>query len=593
MNKGLILSPISVMAFVILLLVMYSWVGDMPSESLVMNERPEMNLVRGQTPIPIDNANDPMQNNAHVVNNPMLTNPSGTPGQQIHLTRPFSVGIGNGTNGQMQLIHQTRSFSSGLGSGPNSQIQLIHQNKSISMGIGNNQIQLVNQNQAAVFLGLDLQEMNAALAKELKIKPGTGIYIRSVIPNSPAQKAGIKTGDVLLKCDHHTVTAREQIGQLLTAKKSGDVIKVLVKRNGRKKSFHVTLTQKPNGLQQAAAKTTPVWLGADIQDIDAIMKMHFKLTDQKGVIISHISPSSPAATAGLKTGDVIRRYNGTRIRDVNQLQSLILKGQPGDQVNLSVLRTGRLIALPIVLGQHAPGPKKIPFIGPADMAIEGTWIGMDVSELSSNDAQTLNLPATTRGILVNDVESPPALTLGFQTGDVLTAINGVSIPTMKTFVEATKHQTGAVVDVIRGNKHFFVTVPPPGYTRQGTPLKTGGAQNIKKVAMTVPANQRIAILATQPNLNSCVSGDSNATPFIILVDLNNQAYATLDPISSNQLPSQLTQYQVAAIICSSVNRQTAGSLSAHGIMIYSGVVGSASEAIQMYAASKLIPMKLN
>ncbi|KPA19047.1 magnetosome protein MamE-Cter [Candidatus Magnetomorum sp. HK-1] len=612
MNKSLILGPLSVMGFVIVLLIMYTWVGDMPSETLVMNERPEMNLVVGQTPLPPDNANELIPNttinNAHVVN----THVGPNAGQVIHHTQPFSVGIGSGPNAQMQLIQQTKQFSSGLGTGPNSQMQLIQQNRQFSSGLGtgpnsqmqliqqnnsfptglgNSQIQLVNLHQTSVFLGLDLSEINAALALELKLKPKTGVYVRNVIPKSPAQKAGVKTGDVLLKCDHKPVLAREQVSTILVGKKAGDVIKLLVQRNGHKKSFHIKLAKKPVGLQQAAAKTTPVWLGADIQDIDAIMKMQFKLADKKGVIISHVSPGSPAETSGLKTGDVIRRYKGTRIRNVNQFQSLILKGQPGDQASLSVLRDKRLIAISVVLGQLSPKPKKKPFISPADIAIEGTWIGMDVSELSSNDATALNLPASTRGILVNDVESPPAMTLGFQTGDVLTGINGIHIPDMKAFVAASKHQTGAVVDVIRGNKHFFITVPPPGYTRQGTQLKTGGTQHMKKVALTTPVrNHRIAVMVAQPSLSACVSGNTNGSPFIILVDVNKLAYATLDPIAANQLLSQLQQHQVKVLICSAIDRQTSGMLSNNGISIYSGVVGSAQTAIQMYSASKLISM---
>jgi len=530
MNKSLILAPISVMAFVIVLLMMYTWVGNMPSESLVMSERPEMNLV-----------------------------------------------------------HQTQPFSSGLGTGPGSQMQLIQQNTTFPSGIGHSQIRLINQNQTSVYMGLDLTELTAALARELNIPPKSGVYIRSIVPDSPAMKAGIKTGDVLLKCNHQPVTAREQVSRALTAKKAGDVIKVLLSRNGHKKSFHVKLATKPNGIKQVAATTIPVWLGADIQDIDTIMKMQFKLTDQKGVIVSHVAPKSPAAISGLITGDVIRRYNGTRIRNVNQFQLLVLKGQPGDQATLSVLRNNKLIAVSVTLGQHSPTAKKIPFISPADIAIEGTWIGMDVSELSANDATTLNLPASTRGILVNDVESPPAMTLGFQTGDVLTAINGVPVPDMKAFVAASKHQSGAVVDVIRGNKHFFMTVPPPGYTRQGTQLKTG-TQHFQKVALNTPLKtNRLAVLVVQPELNASVANAMN-NPFIILVDMNKQAYAVLNPVAPDQLYATLQHYQVNAVICGGIDRQTSGYINTGGIVVYSGVVGSAQNAIKMFSESKLISM---
>ena len=531
-KKGLIwIGPIiSVLAFVVLLVVMYDWVGKIESLGMETPEVPEATLAQVQVP----------------------------------------AGIGNN---QLQLIN-TPTFPSGIGSGPNSQIRLIRQNRP-----------------ALPYLGVNVGEVPGVVAAEQNLKPGTGVYIKSMASGSPAEKAGLKAGDLLLKCDHQTLTSHEQIGRILRTKKAGDVIKLVVKRNKIKKSFHVKLENTPNGFVKAAAVQKPTWMGASIQNIDAVMKLQFKLPDKRGVIVSHVDPGSPAQNAGITSGDVIRRFDGKRIIDVGQLQKAILKQQPGKQAQLTILRQNKNITLPIIMGQKSAAAEKIPFLGPADMAIEGTWIGMDVGELSANDASALGLPAGTRGIFVMDVESPPATMVGFQTGDVIAAVNNTATPDMKHFVAATKQQTGAVVNVIRGRKHLFISVPPPGFTQQGTRINTGANNKFRQVALTGKVNGRLAILADAPDLNASVAGNVNPAAYVILVDLNRNAYAVLGTADRASLPGIMQQNNITDLICSGIDGQSAQDLSARGVTIYSGVVGTANDAISLYEAGKLVAMK--
>jgi predicted Fe-Mo cluster-binding NifX family protein len=203
----------------------------------------------------------------------------------------------------------------------------------------------------------------------------------------------------------------------------------------------------------------------------------------------------------------------------------------------------------------------------------------------------LGLAAGTRGILVNDVESPPATVVGFQTGDVIVAVNGHPTPDMKQFVAASKKQSGAVVDVIRGNKHLFMSVPPPGFTQQGTQLNTGLNNKFRQVAVTSPIRGRLAIFASGPGLNSAVAGNTAYLPYLILVDLNNNSYAVMDPNSLNSLPEIVQQYNVTDLVCTDISGQTAAALASSGVVIYSGVVGTAGDAIGLYQSNRLISMK--
>ncbi len=564
-DKGLLwLGPICVLAFVLLLTVMYGWVGNVQNTGAERPEMPEMSLVN-QVQIP-------------------QTGQQVQAGQLVH-HGTFPVGLGNG---QMQLINNP-TYPVGIGNG---QMQLINR-FTFPAGVGSGQngnIQLINMNQFGPYLGLSLGDVPDFVAKSVKIKADSAVYIKKVMPGSPAEKAGIHGGDVLLKCDHIMVNSHAQVGKILAGKKAGNVVKLLVNRSGRKKSFHVKLEKVPDNLMTVAATTqSPTWMGADIQDIDAVMQLRFNLPDKRGVIVSHVAGKSPAHTAGIQAGDVIRRFGETRIRDVSQLKSLILKRQPGVQAQLTLLRNGQPMTLPVVLGQKAPGTGKTPFIAPADMAIEGSWIGMDVSELSAGGASALGLPAGTTGIMVGDVESPPAITVGFQAGDVIVGVNGMPTPDMKSFVTATRKQSSAVVDVLRGNKHLYISVPPPGFTQQMTKINTGN-RNMKQVAMTQPARGMLAILATGPALNAAIAGNTAALPYMILVDLNSNRFAVLGPESARALANTVSHYGITGLICRDLSPQSASVLAAGGVAVYNGVVGTANDAIGLYESGSLIAM---
>jgi membrane-associated protease RseP (regulator of RpoE activity) len=272
LKKSIIwLGPITVLAFVVVLTVMYGWVGSINSVGHERRETPEVkpanqlqlrahpdNLAdrrtgqqaqdgqlvhHGQFPSGIGNDQIQLINNQQAQDGQLVHHgqfPSGIGNGQIQLiNKPtFPSGIGNG---QIQLINKP-TFPSGIGNG---QIQLINNQQAqdgqlvhhgqFPSGIGNGQIQLINQNQPGrPYLGLNLSEVNEIVAKELNLPQGTGVYINEIVSMSPGQKAGLKTGDVLLRCAHKTVNAPEQVGQILAGKKAGDVIKVVVNRNGRK-----------------------------------------------------------------------------------------------------------------------------------------------------------------------------------------------------------------------------------------------------------------------------------------------------------------------------------------------------------------------
>ena len=505
----------------------------------------------------------------------------------------FPAGLGNG---QIQLIDTL--LPTGIGNQPmqlintplptgigNQQMQLTHHlGPQFSAGLGNGQIQLIKQSGA--YLGLSLSAVTPELAKQLVLPAGMGAYVNIVVPNSPGGKAGVQVGDVLLRLDRTDVAGADAVGKILAGKNAGAVLKATIQRGPVKQSMHITLENAPLGLDVGQVQNT-VWMGLDVQDIDAIMRIQFNLPDAQGVLISYVAPGSPAAAAGLGTGDMLRRVGEVRIRDVRQFASIIQKSQPGQTLRISAMRAGAPLDVNVTLGRKPTTPAAIPFLAPADIVIEGAWIGMDVGELAKTDVQALGLPPGTRGVLVNDVEGPPATSVGFQAGDVILSVNNAATPDIKSFVNATRKQSGAVVEVLRGGKHLFLTVPPPGYTQQGSPLNLGIDKKFRQIAATQPAV--IALLVSDKDIRATVASEAN-TQAVVFVDLAGRNYAIVELKNGRQaLPDLLQQNNAAAVLAGDISGPTAAALAQRGVAVYAGVVGNVLDSVAMYQQQGLAP----
>ncbi|MBF0525148.1 MAG: PDZ domain-containing protein [Deltaproteobacteria bacterium] len=615
-NKSAWMGPITVTAFVMVLAMMYVWAGDVTPGSegkeaieaevaaaLRVKALPSDSQLINQGQFPAGIGNDQIQ----LIKNPPIPVPAdnGANSQAVvpqnnqlaHQIQQFPAGIGND---QIQLINNPpapvgannppapteKRFPAGIG---NDQIQLI--DTTLPSGLGNQQMRLIKQTRlTGPYLGLALSDVPAATANEFNLAPGAGCYITTVVSMSPAQKSGLRTGDVILKFDGKDVAGTAQLAQMLSGRQPGDVVKIVFIRDAKKQSAHVKIENPPLGLNLGRTQN-PGWIGADIQDIDAVMVVQFNLPDKKGVIISYVAPGSPAEQAGLQNGDVIKRLGAARIRDVQHFQSLVSESKPGQTIRLNIFRAGQYQDVDVAMAQQSLAAPNIPQVAPADVTIEGAWIGMDVSELSAKDVGAMGLPAGTKGILVADVEGPPASVVGFQADDVIISINGAATPDINSFVNATKRQTGAVVGVIRGGKHLMITVPPAGFTQQGTKLNTGLDKKFSQVAMTTATAGRIGIFAESPDLNAGVTGNSRQTPYLMVMDLNKNAYASLGQVDANNLKDAFERNNISALICTDISKPAATELSGKGIVIYSGVVGPVSDALGLYEGNGLIAMK--
>ena len=172
-----------------------------------------------------------------------------------------------------------------------------------------------------------------------------GVRLRQVEPGGPAEKAGLKAGDVIVGIDGKPVRDFNSLSAALHQFQPGDKVKIQVQRNGDKEEVEVTLGRRPRfpqppvpGLGDVFPGGRRAMLGITMQEITPELKQALDLAVDQGVLVVEVTPNSPAAKAGLKLNDVIVGIDGKEIKAPRDLADAIGELEPGKEVTLQIMR---------------------------------------------------------------------------------------------------------------------------------------------------------------------------------------------------------------------------------------------------------------
>jgi serine protease Do len=174
------------------------------------------------------------------------------------------------------------------------------------------------------FLGVAIQDINPALAKEFNMKDTRGVLVSDVTPNTPAAKAGLKSGDVITEFNGRAVSDSRRLRLEVARTQPGKTVPLKFIRNGAQKTLQVTVREIPGTGQVAAAERetdgdTLVLQGVAVSDLEPRLRRQFNLpANLRGAIISEVQPGSAAAQAGLRAGDVILEINRKPVANADQ-----------------------------------------------------------------------------------------------------------------------------------------------------------------------------------------------------------------------------------------------------------------------------------
>ena len=200
-------------------------------------------------------------------------------------------------------------------------------------------------------------------------------------------------------------------------------------------------------------KVTRGRLGVQIQGLSQDLARSFGLKKASGALVSSVEKDSPAQKAGLEAGDVILQYNGTAVEDSKDLPVLVAKSKPGSEAKLTVWRNGKERTLPIKVGELQP--EKVAAAAPE--ATPAGKLGLAVQELPSERRQELDVKG---GVVVGAVQGAAARA-GIQPGDVVLAVNGEQVESVKQFrnlVDKASSDRPLALLIQRGEARIYVPV---------------------------------------------------------------------------------------------------------------------------------------
>lgn len=196
-------------------------------------------------------------------------------------------------------------------------------------------------------LGVTVQQLSQSLAESFKLKQPDGALVSSVTPGSAAAKAGVEPGDVILKYNAQPILASGDLPALVSMAKPGDKVTLEVWRAGKKAALNATLTEAKDTVaanEPTAGNARGGKLGVAVRPLTPEERSEAKLGS--GVLVEQVT--GRAAKAGIEPGDVILSINGTPVKTVEQLQSLIAK--ESKHLALLIQRGEEKIFVPVALG---------------------------------------------------------------------------------------------------------------------------------------------------------------------------------------------------------------------------------------------------
>jgi len=283
-------------------------------------------------------------------------------------------------------------------------------------------------NSAAPFLGIGLSSA------------GNGVKVEQVQTGSPADKAGVKVGDIITAIDAKAVTA-DTFRDVIAGHKVGDVITLSLTRGTNSLEVKATLverpaeaTAEPNAPAAPTASTERPMLGIQLEDT------------ANGPIIRDVITGSPAEKAGLKVDDVLTKIGTTAVKDAASASAAVQALKVGDEVSIEVTRSGKTVTVMATLAA-APATVTAPPTPNAPTTASRPMLGVQLQD-------------TADGAVIQAVEpGSPAETAGLKVGDVLTKIGDTAIKdaaSASAAVQAHKVGDQVAIEVTRDGKTVTV-----------------------------------------------------------------------------------------------------------------------------------------
>jgi serine protease Do len=195
------------------------------------------------------------------------------------------------------------------------------------------------------YLGINIQNLERERAPAFGLEEGGGALVVSVDPDTPAGKAGLRHGDVVLEVDGREVRETRDLIDYVSSRPPGEKVRLTVLRDGKRTGIDVTLGERPGldggaGRAEAPSEETGIeWLGLEYRDLSSMLRQgHGLPAGTQGILVTDVRASSPLVEEGLAPGDVVTEVNGQAVASVAEFERAVRALKRGEFLRLYVKR---------------------------------------------------------------------------------------------------------------------------------------------------------------------------------------------------------------------------------------------------------------
>lgn len=197
------------------------------------------------------------------------------------------------------------------------------------------------------WLGVGIQKLTPELAESMGIKKAEGILVNRIYENSPAEKAGLKEGDVILECNGTKLEDPSDLQKIVIGSPIGTVLKLKVLRENKTIFIDIKTDKMPSEKKIEKSEMSKNLLGIKVRDL---LPKEKKETFYKfGVVVVEVMPNSPADLAGIMEGDIIFTINQKQIKNSNDFKQIISSLKKGSIINIFLQRDNRTFYIAVRL----------------------------------------------------------------------------------------------------------------------------------------------------------------------------------------------------------------------------------------------------
>jgi serine protease Do len=199
------------------------------------------------------------------------------------------------------------------------------------------------------WLGVSIQNLTRSIAKGLGLDPDQldGALVASVVPDSPAARAGLEPGDVILAANNQPIHNAHDLPRLVAKSRVGSKLDLTVEHRGKKQQIAATIgkiSAQPAEAETGSTEPRPgasVTLGMELAPLGPELRNELKLSNRvHGVVVTRIAPGSPVTATGVQPGDVIQSVDQKPVTTPGQAASALSAGAKQSNILLVINRRG-------------------------------------------------------------------------------------------------------------------------------------------------------------------------------------------------------------------------------------------------------------